>query len=247
MLKIDKNSKLPLHFQIYENIKEQIENNRLNPGDLLHSETELQELYDVSRITIRRAIQDLANDGYVVKKRGKGTFVKETKYRHELRQLTSFSEDIKRYGEISRSMIRDFKILPASESLAKLFQIRQGEDVYYLERIRMSGDFIIGLHRAYLKKSDVLVLDVSEFTETTSLYETLRNKGIDLKNADEVLEARMPEKEIADVLKIKGNIPIFYKERTTFDSTGVPVEFVEMYYRADVYQYKVRLNMESDI
>lgn len=243
---IDKNSKLPLHVQIYEDIREKIESKTLHAGDKLPSENELQNLYDVSRITVRRAIQDLENEGFVKKSQGKGTIVCNPKQKYDLKRLSSFSEDVKEHGEISSSIIRDFKIIKADHKTAYSLDILEGDEVYYLERSRLSGNTVVGLHKAYIKKSSEFSLDRAEFDETTSLYETLKDKGIHLKQAHEILEAQMPDKEIKKSLGIKENVPIFFKERITFDTSGVPIEFVKMYYRSDVYQYKVTLDVNDE-
>jgi GntR family transcriptional regulator len=243
---IDKGSKLPLHFQIFEDIKVKIESKHLQAGDKLPSESELQNLYDVSRITVRRAIQDLENEGYVKKSQGRGTIICNPKQKYDLKRLSSFSEDVKEHGEISSSIIRDFKIVKVDHKIAYSLGISEGDEVYYLERSRLSGETIVGLHKAYIKKTNDFSLDRTEFDETTSLYETLKRKGIRLKHANEILEAQIPDKEIQRSLGIPNNIPIFFKERTTFDHTGVPIEFVKMYYRSDVYQYKVTLDMNDE-
>ncbi|KGM46306.1 GntR family transcriptional regulator [Neobacillus niacini] len=244
--KIDKNSKVPLHYQIYEDIKGEIESKVLQAGDMLPSESDLQNLYDVSRITVRRAIQDLENDGFVKKSQGKGTIVCANKQKYDLQRLTSFSEDVKKLGEISSSIIRDFKVIKADSKTAKSLGIAEGDDVYYLERSRLSGDKIVGLHKAYIKKSSDFSLDRTEFDETTSLYETLKSKGIKLKHANEILEAQIPDKEIQKSLGISDNIPIFFKERVTFNTAGLPIEFVKMYYRSDIYQYRVTLDVSDE-
>lgn len=245
-MNIDKKSKVPLHFQIYEDIKEKIENKTLAAGDMLPSETELQNLYAVSRITVRRAIQDLANEGFVKKAQGKGTVINTLKHRHDLKKLTSFSEDIKQHGEISSSIIRDFHVIKADFKIAHSLGINEGEEVYYLERSRLSDESIVGLHKAYIRKSDGLSLSRDEFDEKTSLYETLNKKGITLRFAEEILEARKPDGTIKKILDIKDSLPVFYKERITYDTAGMPIEFVKMYYRSDVYQYRVTLDVQDE-
>ncbi|MFD1780142.1 GntR family transcriptional regulator [Fredinandcohnia salidurans] len=240
---IDKDSRVPLHFQIYEDIRGKIERKQLLAGDMLLSESELQNLYGVSRITVRRAIQDLENEGYVKKSQGKGTIICTPKHRYDLKTLTSFSEDITKHGEISSSIIREFSIIKADTKIAQSLNILEGDEVYYLERTRLSDNTIVGLHKAYIRMSNEFTLDPSEFNEKTSLYETLIKKGVLFKSADEILEAKTPDNNLKQILKIEDTIPIFYKERVTYDTSGIPIEYVKMYYRSDVYQYKVTLDV----
>ncbi len=237
---------MPLHFQIYEEIRKKIENKQLLAGDMLLSEIELQNLYEVSRITVRRAIQDLENEGFVKKSQGKGTIVCTPKHRYDLKRLTSFSEDITKLGEISSSIIREFNVIKADFKVAQSLNILEGDEVYYLERIRLCGDSIVGLHKAYIRMSNEYTLDPSEFNEKTSLYDTLNKKGILFKYADEILEAKTPDNKLKKILEMKDSIPIFYKERVMYDTSGIPIEYVKMYYRSDVYQYKVTLDVIDD-
>src|SRR5437763_1651822 len=126
---IDKESKVPLHYQIYEDIREKIESKQLPAGDMLLSESELQNLYGVSRITVRRAIQDLENEGFVKKSQGKGTIICTPKHRYDLKRFTSFSEDITKHGEISSSIIREFNSIKADFKVAQSLNIVEGDDV----------------------------------------------------------------------------------------------------------------------
>lgn len=242
---VDKNLKMPLHYQIYMDLLDKIKSGQYKIKDKLPAEPELQRMYDVSRITVRSAIQELEKEGYVKKYRGTGTIVCEPKRKYNLQHLSSFSDDIKEYGEKSSSILLNFDLIKPSRKIAAALNISEDEKVYLIERNRLKGDLIVGLNRAYIKQVNHLVLEKSEFTPESSLYALLERKGVHLTHAVELLEAQMPSNELCTILGIKKNLPIFYRERVTFMDQNDPVEYVEMFYRADFYQYKVTLNLDN--
>ncbi|PYG87932.1 GntR family transcriptional regulator [Ruminiclostridium sufflavum DSM 19573] len=242
---VDKDLKIPLHHQIYLALLEKIENGQYRVNDKLPSEPELQSLFDVSRITVRSAMQELEKNGYVKKFRGIGTIVCEPKRKYNLQHLSSFSDDIKEYGEKSSSILLNFGLIVPGEKISGILNIPKDQKVYYIERSRLRDNLIVGLNKAYIKKENNLLLEESEFKPETSLYALLKKKGIYLKHAIELLEAQMPSTELCHTLNIKKNQPIFYRERITFMEQNNPMEYVEMFYRADVYQYKISLDLDK--
>ncbi|MEK3888386.1 GntR family transcriptional regulator [Bacillus sp. FSL K6-3431] len=243
---IDKDSMLPFHYQIYLKLKEAIESNQIKEGEKIPSEKELQTIFGVSRITVRKAMEDLERDGFVKKYQGKGTIVMPTKHNYNLQELTSFSSDVQQAGGISNSQILDFKEVEADVKVADFLKIGLGETVYYLERLRMMENKIVGLHKAYIKKNSPVLISPEEINSETSLYKLLTDKGIRLKSADEILEARIPNEKLKKLLKLSDDQAVFYKERITFNHDDEPIEYVEIYYNADAYRYKVSMSIKSD-
>lgn len=243
--RIDKTSKTPLHAQIYSDLLSKIERGIYQVNDKMPSEPELQEMYDVSRITIRSAMQELEQKGHVKKYRGIGTIVCEPKQKLNLQQLTSFSADMGGLGGRPGAILLTFEEVIPDKKIASALQSAADETVYYIERKRLRENKIIGLHRAYIRKVDGLQLKKADFAEDTSLYELLKERGVHLKHAVELLEAQMPSSELCRTIDISRNQPVFYKERTTYDDKNVPVEYVEIFYRADFYQYKVSMNLNQ--
>ena len=92
---IDKKSPLPLYYQVEEHIKQTIQSEELQPGDALPSERELSENFQISRMTVRQAITNLVNQGFLFREKGRGTFVSNQKFEQNLQGLTSFTEDMK--------------------------------------------------------------------------------------------------------------------------------------------------------
>jgi GntR family transcriptional regulator len=227
-------------------LKEAIENNEIKEGEKIPSEKEIQQILDVSRITVRKAIEDLERDGFVKKYQGKGTIVMPTKHNYNLQELTSFSTDVQQAGGISNSVILDFKEVEADIKVANFLKVGIGEPVYYLKRLRMMGDKIVGLHDTYIKKKSPIIISPEEINSETSLYKLLVDKGIKLKYADETLEARIPGEKLKKLLGLTNKQAVFYKERITFDHNDDPIEYVEINYNADIYRYKVSMSIKDE-
>ncbi|MCJ7842966.1 GntR family transcriptional regulator [Lederbergia sp. NSJ-179] len=227
-------------------LKEAIENNEIKEGEKIPSEKELQEIFGVSRITVRKAMEDLENDQLVKKYQGKGTIVMPTKHNYNLQELTSFSSDVQQAGGVSSSIILDFKVVEANVKVANNLNIDLGESVYHLKRLRMMGDKIVGLHDAYIKKRGSVIISPEEINNHTSLYKLLNDKGINLKFANEILEARIPDEKTKKLLKLNNKQAIFFKERITYDHNNNPIEYVEIYYNADIYRYKVSMSLKGE-
>ncbi|SHE94355.1 GntR family transcriptional regulator [Seinonella peptonophila] len=242
---IDKKARIPLHHQIFLQIKESIEEGRWKEGDKIPSETDLQKIFDVSRITVRKAIEDLERDGYVQKRQGIGTVVMPVKHDYSLEELTSFSSDIEKIGGTSKSVVRAFQEMEADIKIASALGVEIGETVYYLERLRISDDRIVGLHKTYIIKNERIQIDPNEIHSETSLYRLLTEKGVQLDHADEVIEARIADNELKEILKVNGEQAIFYKERVTYDLLDKPIEYVEIFYLADHYRYKASMKIKK--
>lgn len=235
-----------LHAVIYDKLLNRIINNEFKDTNKLPSETELQEYYGVSRITIRRAIQDLQNDGYVMKFSGKGTIIQSQKFILDLQKLDSFSNETKIKGIDSYSILVKFENIFPPIKVKNALNLLNNDKVYYIERIRCMNNSKIGVHKSYISQKSGIILNQNDFNDkNTSLYEQLKKQNIQLYSAQENIEAIMPSEYIQNLLELSSNIPIFYRERLTFDINDEPIEYVEMFYRSDDYKYKIKLSINK--
>jgi GntR family transcriptional regulator len=239
---LDRELKIPLHHQIYCIIKEEIEKGVFKEGDMIYPESQMQEMFGVSRITVRKAVEELAHDSYVEKKQGKGTTVLPQKNKYCLTNLTSFTDDVQSSGKITGSILLDFMEIPADAKVAENLQIPYKQPVYLLKRLRMMENEIVGLHEAYIVKSENIQLSRDMFKKNTSLYDLLENMGVKIDYALELIEAKVPSVDLCKILDIDPSIAVFYKERITHDDKGIPFEYVEIFYRADKFKYYVKMD-----
>src|SRR4030042_6134210 len=153
-LSIDRASPVPYYIQLQEILRKQIERGELRPGDQMPAESALCQDFNVSRTVVRQAFNDLTNEGLVVRKRGKGTFVAEKKIIESLVQrLTGFHQDMIERGltPVSRGLTQ--RVIPANEKVAPNLGVSVGTPVVELERLRSVGDEPIVLVTTYLPQS----------------------------------------------------------------------------------------------
>ena len=239
--KIDKTLSIPLHHQLYLIMKELIEEETLKEGEILLSESKLQEKFDVSRITVRRALSDLEHDGLVIRKKGIGTYVAPKRIEHNLAQFNSFSSRALAEGDVPGSVVLVSKLIKPSVKVSEKLNLSKDSEVYYLKRLRLLNGKVIAVHDSYISLNFNYTAKELDFDSNTSLYQFFLDKGIELGGADEVLESRMPSHELAQSLFIERNVPIMYKERVTYTSDNLPIEYSENSYIGDRYKYNIKI------
>jgi len=239
---IDKSKPIPLYYQVKESLLKKIKSGQWQIGDLVPSEAELQENYQVSRITIRRAVQELVAEGYLSTQQGKGTFVSKPKAAQELNMISSWAETVTELGMHPQSRIISLSEEPAPANVSNMLRLHEGEKVIRLERIRYADGEPVCLMTNYLVP-ELVPAFLSKGLTGESLYETLeRSYHIVLSRAEETVEARAANPNEAALLNIKRGEPLLYATRVTYDISDRPVEVVITISRADRYSYKIKLH-----
>ncbi len=237
---INKNSPIPIYYQIEEYIKALIENGELRPGDALPPEREYAEKYQISRMTVRQAFTQLVNEGYLFRLQGKGTFVAERKIEQPLQGLTSFTEDMKARGLEPGSQLIHFEIIPATKQIAGQLLIAEYGPVYEIKRIRMADSVPMALETNYISAN--LVQGLTEQIVNKSLYAHIEGQ-LDLRidSASQIIESSTASQSEANYLKISKGAPVMLIQRNTFLKDNTPVEFVKSVYRADRYKFMIQM------
>lgn len=240
--KIDKTSDAPLYYQLYSVLKERIVDGTYRVGETLPSESEMIQEFGVSRITVRRALTDLENDGYIEKRKGKGSIVLRMRLDRPLTVFNSFSGDAIARGDRPGSIVLSIDRVLAGVHVAEKLGISASDEVYALIRLRLLNGRIVALHKSYIRTDLGFEVAPSDFSEDTSLYAFLGEKGIVLGSADETVEARLATNELCRYLFIDDQYcAVVYKERVTYDAMMNPVEFSENSYRGDQYKYSIHI------
>lgn len=239
---IDKNSPIPLYHQIKQDIKASIKNNKFAVNQPIPSESELIALYNVSRMTVRLAIDELEKEGYVTKIQGKGTFVKKRKLTQELNMITSWSETMRLQGMIAETKEMHCEEVAASDELAEQMKVEPQTKLYKIERLKYVDGEPIGLSRVYLVAAAAPgIIDDPQIVE--SIYSVLESKyKLELSVAYETVEALAADAVQAKLLKIKPGDPLINVTRLTLDSFGKIFELAIITSRADRYAYTVTLH-----
>lgn len=227
---------IPLYRNVYLDILDKIQLGVYKKDELLPSETELQEKYQVSRITIRRAVEDLQRDGFVIKKPGVGTIITNDKITLNLNSIKSFSLENKNES----SELVSFKKIIAPDKVKKALNLDDLDKVYQIERIRKVNGRNIGFHRAFIPERLAKLSEDDFISGHSSLYKILESQNISITHGYETIESINSNKSLSELLKISINTAMLYKERVSSTDYEI-VEYVEIYYIGSVYKYYVEL------
>lgn len=208
------------------------------------SESELCEKYGISRITARRAIEDLAREGYLRKVPGKGTFVAVPKIVEKLGSLVTFTEDMLSRGLKPGSELLKRELIKPATDIAESLKLAEDERVIYLERLLLANEEPICFQKLFLP------LKVFTGFLTVEERETEVRELCDILNmfvprpvvwAKQTLESVLITHKEAKLLGVQEGSPGLLCARITFDEVDNPVEYVEFLYRADRYKFVVNL------
>ncbi len=237
-IQVDRNSPVPLYFQVAQHLEHLIQSGELATGTRLENEIDLADQLGLSRPTMRRAIEYLVDRGLLVRKRGVGTQVVHAKMRRPV-ELTSLYDDLAKTGRDPRTRVLSFAVEPASDALALELGIPEGTDVYAFERLRYAEAEPLALMRNHLP-ADLLRLS-SEDLQVHGLYELLRANGINMKIAKQSIGARAATTAEAHALGEKKGAPLLTMARATYDDDGRGVEHGNHIYRASRYTFDLTL------
>ena len=219
----DHSTDLPLYKHISLLLAEEIHRQH-KPGDILPSEQDLAKRYKVNRHTLRRALEELVNEGVVGKLQGKGTIVQQKLINYSIHGGTAFTETLEKSGREGESIVLQKFGIPARGEIAQLLQIEEDEPVACIETLRkMDGmPFSVVSHYLPLEK----VFDVIRLYKGGSLHRfLLEHYTIRLKRTMSMIRAVLPDQQDMKTLSIMGNSPILLVKSINVDrSTGVPME-----------------------
>ena len=229
---------MPLYSQIKQIILNDIKNGVYRLNETIPTEKQLQEIFGVSRMTIRLAIDALVAEGYVVKERSKGTTVIYPKITESLNEVTNFSQEMRNKGIQYNIHSVEVTIVKAGEDIANALQIEEGVNVLRLHRVYYVNQEPLCSITSYLPAA--LNLSVDENVYRSSLYEYLeREKGIRITSVYEDIEVGYAHAPISSELQVAEHTALLLRTRTSLDQSGKPVEYVRSYYRAEKYKYSL--------
>ena len=238
---LDKNSPLPIYFQIQEFLRNKINSGEWLPGERIPSEQALSEMLNVSRMTIRQALNNLVKESLISRKRGIGTFVSVKdgiEVEESLKFLKSFSEDISSIGLTPTNQLLGFSTMEADEYLAEVLSIEIGSEVFKIERCRLANDQPIAIETTYIPKN--LVSRIDEQVLNHSLYEYFEvSLGYSIEKATKWIKASLMSESDATVLEVAEDSPALELHQITYINGDIPLEYVSCIYRADRYRFTI--------
>jgi GntR family transcriptional regulator len=232
---IDRSSLQPFYYQVYQILRQKIVSDEWKPGDLLPTEKNLQEQFNVSRATVRQALDMLVNEGLIYRHRGRGTFVAEPVIEHGLSRIISFTEDMRQRGLKPGTRLLEVNLAPAAEDIADQLDVSIGEELAHIKRLRLADDRPMSLENSFLIHrccSGVL----EHYDGSQSLRALLEERfGVHLVYARQKIRAVTAQGELAKLLAVETGAPLLFIRRISYDDANRPVELLETYHRGDRY------------
>lgn len=239
-IKFDRAAPIPFYQQLKDGLTDAIRASTLPPGMQLPSEREFCEYFGVSRLTVRRALNDLATAGWVMAQPGKGTFVRPHQVEQGVQQLMGLSEDMKKRGYAVTSEVLQLRVMPVPPELASRMKLAPTDEVVLLERLRYLDGVPLALEHSYLTHR--YCPGIANHDLTTSLYRILRQVyGLGIAHAEQVYEAVAAGEREARLLHVEPRAPLLCSERTTFLDNGHVIEQGTAWFRGDRYKFRTVL------
>lgn len=237
---LDKHVPIPLYFQLKELIVEEIKSGKYEVDSLIPTEKEMSERFDISRTTVRQAITELVQEGWLYRVKSKGTFIARQKIKQDfLQRLETFAEQMNRIGVEPSTEVLDYKITKASKEVAENLRIQEGEQVIYLFRRRFGDKEPVVTVETFLPFDKCAFIKDYDF-ETISLYDTLStHEATRIYSARRFIEAVEATTRDAQYLNIRKGAPVQLSYSVGFNKDNVPLEYSIARYRGDMSSFQI--------
>ena len=237
-MKLNANDSTPLYLQLKAELRGAIADHQYQYGEKIPTEVQLSETYGVSRITVRQAVQELCEEGYLVKKQGKGTFVCQRRISRKLENLVSFTQACRANHMEPSSVVLERKAGPLTETEAEMFQEFGGEEYLKICRLRMADRIPVLLENNYFplpKYQYLLTEDLSG-----SLYRALDQHGVRFHvNRDMTLDVVLADGALAKLMNIGTGTPLFNMVGKNYDRENHLVHLGQEYIVCDRYHFSL--------
>lgn len=238
---IDPSSPTPLYHQLYLLFRHRILSGDLVFGDLLPSEENLATEYGVSRITAKRSMNELAEEGLVKRNRGRGTSVSyKLSKQSDDGGLSGLVENLVAIIDSTNVDVISFGYVPATAEIAKLLQLEPGALVQKAERRRSKADGPFSFMITHLPEDIGKTFDQSDLSQKPIL-QLIEESGCEIAEAKQTVSATSALPIAAKVLNVPVGSALLKIERTVFDETGRPVQLIEVLYRPEMYHFEMNL------
>ena len=230
----------PAYRQLYKKIKSDIERGSYSSGSFIPTEPELEQLFGVSRTTVRKAMKLLADEQLVEIKQGRGTMVLDTSTTQRLNSITSITETLIKRGYKVTTEGTSIEIVDARPAVASALEVPIGTEVYLVQRVQYADGVPIAIIKNYLKTNELPGLQ-AKAGSLVGLYNMLeKDYNIILTNATEHISAISADFTESQILRIPLNSPLLLVRRISCTEQG-PIEYASIKIVADKYEYSVYL------
>lgn len=236
------NSMVPKYYVIKNKLIEMINSEEFIDAGMIPSERELMSMFNVSRITVKRAIDELVNEGYLYRIQGKGTFIKSDEGNHDLVSLMSCTQDILRMGMNPSKKLIYRSVLEADVVRIKRLQLAKGDKVLMLKRVYYADNEPLNYTTTYLPCKIFPGIEDYDFSKE-SIYDVVENKyGVRITKTQRTLEAVLAIDEAADYLELAQKEPVILFRAVTMgivNGKEIPIETFKSFYRTDRFKFYI--------
>ena len=246
---INKDVPIPLYYQVKQSILDEINNEGVRAGDAIPTEKAFCDIYGISRTTIRQAISELVNEGYLYRVKSKGTFVSQPKAKTDLVNMyDGYNMEIFNMAMTPSTQAIELTLVKANSEQARALEINEGDNVIYLLRHRYADGMAMGYVESYYKYPlcDILLKEDESALNTTSIYEILgRNKSSKIHKISKTIEAVGATEAEAKFLNIKKGNPLNMCTNICYSAeTGEPILYEILKYRGDKNKFSIEINID---
>lgn len=235
----------PLYNQIRDDLLAKIADGTYPPHSQIPSENELGELFNVSRITVRQALTQLQQEGFIFKVHGKGSFISRPKAFQNVSQLQGFAEALTTLGHEVFNQVKFFDFITAPIQVAAKLKLPVGSQVTQIKRVRLLNRQPVSFEITYLPEALGRQLQQVDLV-TKDIFLALEDEcQTPLGHADLSIDAMLADEELSELLQVQSNAPILRVERLTHNRDGQPIDFEYLYFSGDAFQYRLRIDRQT--
>ena len=232
---INHDSKVPLYYQLKEQIRKDILNGGYKEGDLIPSERELSDQYSLSSTTIRRALNDLVQENFLERKAGKGTFVRLKKVKRDLRKVIGFTKNMQEMGLTPSTLVLSKKIVKANAYARLKLDLEKESEIVRLKRLRLANDIPMMLETRYIRTDLCPGIETEELD--SSLWKVFEEKfGLKPNRHSQNMNIAVVSGHSANMLTLEEGTYVFLIKGVTYVRDNLPIECEESFYRTDKYE-----------
>lgn len=229
-----------LYLQVRDILVEQIESGKLSPGDALPGERTLAEMFDVSRVTIRKCIGNMVEEGYLIRSRGKETVVANRKINHRLGILLGVAEELSETNDAVAIKVLNKGYEKITTEIRKHLKTDDNSEVYAFSRLILRDGKPLVVNYSYVLHDIGKLVDKLDL-KNDKVFQHLEHCGYNVSYAEQVISSGICNKKEAELLDYKVGQPVIVIKRTTFLENGYPILYERSTYRGDEYQYSIKL------
>ncbi len=227
----------PRYEQIAQTLRARMHSGELRTGDQLPPERELSQSFLVNRLTLRRALRQLQEQGLLARRRGAGTFVTQPKIEREVGQLVLVSSSQERRGYQPGTHMVLCEQRPATAAVAAQLALPEGAAIYFIQRVRLLNGEPVILERLHTAAALCTGIEQHDLQHRSILEVLASEYGRQLGSTQQSLEPALATRADAALLGIRAGEPVMLERRRSLDRSGAPLEYGEDVYRGDRFRF----------